>query len=68
MNNSPGAPARPEETATNLWRADSPAARSTLSLPFRAGADRSRWRALAVSLVAACMALLDVSILNVAVR
>jgi hypothetical protein len=32
----------------------------------RGGADPSRW--LAVSLVSACMALLDVSIVNVAVR
>ena len=68
MNNSRGAPARPEETATSVWRADSPAGRTTLSVPPRGGADRSRWRALAVSLVAACMALLDVSIVNVAVR
>jgi EmrB/QacA subfamily drug resistance transporter len=38
----------------------------TVSVPLREGADPRRWRALAVSLLGAFMALLDVSIVNVA--
>jgi Arabinose efflux permease len=43
-----------------------PASQATLSIPHGEGEDPKRWRALTVSLIAAFMALLDVSIVNVA--
>jgi len=65
MNHSLGAPVRPEQAAASLRRAAPPGGHPTVSVPLREGADPRRWRALAVSLVAAFMALLDVSIVNV---
>jgi EmrB/QacA subfamily drug resistance transporter len=61
--NSPSARAvRPEQAAASASRASA----TTVSVPVPGGSDPRRWRALAVSLVAAFMALLDVSIVNVA--
>ena len=66
MNQSPAAPSQAEGAGASARLAAPPASHPTVSVPLREGADPGRWRALAVSLVAAFMALLDVSIVNVA--
>ena len=66
MNQSPAAPSRAGQAGASAQLTAPPASHPTVSVPLREGADPGRWRALAVSLVAAFMALLDVSIVNVA--
>jgi EmrB/QacA subfamily drug resistance transporter len=63
---SSGRVARPERAAASSARADPPTGLATVSAPPRTESDPRRWHALAVSLIAAFMALLDVSIVNVA--
>ncbi len=65
MNHTPAAPVRPEKAAASSRPAPA-GGQATGSVPLREGANPRRWRALAVSLIAAFMALLDVSIVNVA--
>jgi len=65
-SHSPGRPVRPEQAAASSRRAAPPAGQPTSSVPPREGADPRRWRALAVTQLAGFMALLDVSIVNVA--
>jgi predicted MFS family arabinose efflux permease len=55
-----------EKPAVNGRRTTACAGEQELLFPPGEAADRKRWRALAVSLVAAFMSLLDVSIVNVA--
>ncbi len=62
MNYPQGRPVRPESAAANA----AAAGRATLGASPREVADPRRWRALAVTQIAAFMILLDVSIVNVA--
>jgi EmrB/QacA subfamily drug resistance transporter len=59
-------PVRPEQGADSSGRAALAVDQAKLSPPPPDAADPKRWRALAVSLVASFMSLLDVSIVNVA--
>ncbi len=66
MNSPLAGTARAGQAVGSPRRAAPAGGRATLPVPPPEGADPRRWRALAVSLVAAFMALLDVSIVNVA--
>jgi hypothetical protein len=59
-------PVRPEQAADSSGRAALAVDQAKLLPPPLNAADPKRWRALAVSLVASFMGLLDVSIVNVA--
>lgn len=68
MTCSPGGPAQPRRTSDTTLRPAAGAGAGPLDPPVSPpeGADPKRWRALAVSQLAAFMSLLDVSIVNVA--
>ena len=63
---SVGTSVRPKQAAASSRRPAPPADQTTVPVPRGERADPRRWRALAVTQLAAFMTLLDVSIVNVA--